>query len=60
MMMIFLPHFESQASNFSKKYRKHTIPAEKGKGFCIMPFNSYDNVPGKKKYRYLEVLIIFS
>lgn len=24
-----------------------------------MPFNSYDNVPGKKKYRYLEILLIF-
>lgn len=55
--MIFLPHFEPQASNFEIKYRKHTIPAETVNGFCIMPLNSYDNVP-RKKYRYLEALII--
>jgi len=59
MMMIFFSHFESQASNFLKKYRKYTIPAEKVKGFCIMPFNRCDHVPGKKKYRYLKVLVIF-
>lgn len=40
-------------------YRNYTVPAEKVKGFCIMPTNRYDSVPGKKKYRCLEVLISF-